>query len=185
MLVNDPQLITRTCILCRTTGRSWPLSLPPQWGWLESGNGREPVCSDCLWNAGQGGYNGEQLQRERDNLKSALTAACVERDRANTERDVWKARFVRDMSVAAGTPSIVLPMTEYNDTRAELARWKAAEERAGLQLAACARERDAYSEKAEKVSDLLKDVRLPGENALQALRRIVTAYQRQPKDGLA
>ena len=135
----DPQLITRTCILCRATLASHPLILPPRWGWLENGEGREPVCGDCLWRASQGvGYGHDP------DLQKAL-----------------------------------------DTTNAELTRWKAAEEQRSRQLAACARERDAYAEEAAKVSDLLKDVRLPGENAPRTLERLVTAYQHPPKDGPA
>jgi hypothetical protein len=111
----------------------------------------------------------DSLPPDAEAVLLELAAECEARE--NEQTGAYVLRAIREV------------LDQRNSARTELARWKAAEEQRGLQLAACARDRDAYSERAEQVSDLLKDVRLPGENALQALRRVVTDYQRQPKDG--
>ena len=84
-----------------------------------------------------------------------------------------------DKRLAVAIADVIALTAENTKLRAELELWKAAEEMRGRQLAAVARERNAYSEEAEKIEAALAPYRKPGEDVLAVIARL-TATRGEP-----
>jgi len=84
-----------------------------------------------------------------------------------------------DKRLTVAIADVLVLTTENAKLRAELELWKAAEEMRGRQLAAVARERNAYAEEAEKIEAALAPYRKPGEDSLAVIARL-TATRGEP-----